>query len=115
MEDRLNAMIKEVKGTVKDLLQVEKELGTVRTRIEEIEGELRYYSNLVSMSTLTIKLYEKDIGSAAQMLQAERIQAGIETEEVEKAFNDLKTKRRRRAASPTLITRRSATASSAAS
>ena len=36
-------------GRIKDLLQAEKELGIWRTKIEEIEGELRYYANLVSL------------------------------------------------------------------
>ena len=91
MEERLIGIIKEGKGVIKDLLQAEKELGIWRTKIEEFEGELRYYANLVAHSTLTIKLYERDIRTQARVTENERIQAGIETEEVEKAFNDLKT------------------------
>ncbi len=90
MEERLIKIIKDGKGVIKDLLQAEKELGTWRTKIEELEGELRYYSNLVSLSTLTIKLYERDIRNAAQITENERIQAGIETEDVEIAFKELK-------------------------
>ena len=51
METRLLQIIKEGKGEIKQLLEAEKELGVWRTRIEECEGELRYYGNLVSLST----------------------------------------------------------------
>lgn len=85
MEERLLRIIKEGKGEIKDLLQAEKELGTWRTRIEEIEGELRYYANLVALSTLTIKLQEKEIRSPYGVVETERVQMGIEVEDVEKA------------------------------
>ena len=65
MEERLINIIKDGKGVIKDLLRAEKELGVWRTKIEEFEGELRYYANMVSLSTLTIKLYEKDIRTAS--------------------------------------------------
>lgn len=60
MEERLLQIIKQGKGEIKDLLAVEKELGNWRTRLEKIEGELRYYKNLIALSTLTITLYEKE-------------------------------------------------------
>jgi hypothetical protein len=88
MEERLLHIIKEGKGAIKDLLQAEKELGVWRTKIEEMEGELRYYSNLVSLSTLTINLYEKDIRVAAAVTESERVQTGIEVEDVEKAHQE---------------------------
>jgi len=39
----------------------ERELGVWRIKMEEMEGEIRYYANQVSLSTLTIALYEKEI------------------------------------------------------
>jgi hypothetical protein len=85
MEERLLNIIKTGKGEIKDLLQAEKELGVWRTKIEEIEGELRYYGNLVSLSTLTITLSEKEIRAPYAISETERIQMGIEVEDVEKA------------------------------
>jgi hypothetical protein len=85
MEERLLQIIKSGQGQIKDLLAAEKELGVWRTRIEEFEGELRYYQNLVSLSTLTITLYEKEIRSPYAILQTERVQMGLEVEDVEKA------------------------------
>jgi hypothetical protein len=86
MEERLLQIIKSGKGEIKDLLAAEKELGTWRTRIEEIEGELRYYRNLVSLSTLTITLYEKEIRAPFAIIETERVQMSLEVEEVDEAL-----------------------------
>jgi hypothetical protein len=85
MQERLLQMIKTGKGEIKDLLQAEKELGVWRTKIEEIEGELRYYANLVALSTLTINLSEKEIRAPAAITETERVQMGLEVEDVDKA------------------------------
>src|SRR5258706_2284708 len=47
MEERLLNIIKSGKGEIKDLLAAEKELGVYRTKIEKLEGEIRYYTNFV--------------------------------------------------------------------
>jgi len=86
MEERLLSIIKSGKGEIKDLLAVEKELGTWRTRIEEFEGELRYYSHQVALSTLTITLFEKEIAAPFGIVERERVQMGVEVEEVDQAM-----------------------------
>jgi Domain of unknown function (DUF4349)/Putative zinc-finger len=86
MEERLLKIIKEGKGQVKDLVLAEKELGNWRTKVEELEGELRFYAHQVALSTLTINLTEKEIRQAAVVTEIERVTTGIEVEDVEKAF-----------------------------
>src|SRR5262249_22741040 len=71
MEERLLAIIKEGKGQIKDLLAAEKELGEWRTKIEQFVGEMKYYDNLVSMATLNLTLYEKDIKTPASAIETE--------------------------------------------
>ncbi|MBA4064041.1 MAG: hypothetical protein C0501_10075 [Isosphaera sp.] len=88
MEGRLIQMIKEGKGEIKQLLEAERELGVWRTKIEEYEGEIRYFSNLASLSTLTITLTEKEIRAAAALTESERVQAGVEVEDVDKAYQE---------------------------
>jgi hypothetical protein len=88
MEERLLRIIKDGKGAIKDLLQAEKELGVWRTKIEEGEGEIRYFNNMASLATLTINLHEKNIRVAAEITESERVQAGIEVEDVEKAHQE---------------------------
>jgi hypothetical protein len=88
MEERLLAIIKSGKGEIKDLLAAEKELGAWRTKIEELEGELRYYANLAALSTLTITLAEKEIRAPYAVVETERVQMGIEVEDVDKALRE---------------------------
>jgi hypothetical protein len=85
MEERLLQIIKSGKGEIKDLLSVEKELGVWRTRIEEMEGELRFMAHQVALSTLTISITEKEIRAPYGMLETERINMGVEVGDVEKA------------------------------
>ncbi len=88
MEERLLNIIKSGKGEIKDLLAAEKELGVYRSKIEKLEGEIRYYNNLVSFSTLSITSVERDIRKAAFASQTEQVNMGIESEDVEKARAD---------------------------
>lgn len=44
---------------VKDILEIETQIGTLRADIESIEGRLKYLDNQVAYSTLTIAFYKK--------------------------------------------------------
>jgi hypothetical protein len=88
MEERLLAIIKDGKGQIKDLLQAEKELGEWRTRIETMMGEINYYNNLIAHSTLTISLYEREIRAPFALVETERVDFGLEVDDVEKAYAD---------------------------
>lgn len=86
MEERLLEIIRKGKGEIKDLLQAERELGEWRTKIEALEGEIRYYSSLISWSTLSISLYEKEIRTPFAVTETEKVSAGVEVEDVEAAY-----------------------------
>ncbi len=86
MEERLLDLIKNGKGEVKDLVEAEKQLGVYRVRIETLEGQERYYNNLVGMATLTITAYEKDIAKATAASEQELVSVSVETEEVEAKY-----------------------------
>jgi len=45
--------------TVEDMISIEKEMGTLRSDIESIEGRLRYLKDQVSQSTLTAEFYQR--------------------------------------------------------
>lgn len=85
VEKRLLQIIETGKGEVKDLIAAERELGTWRTKIEKMEGEIRYLANQVALSTLTINLVEKSIQTAAGMVVSEKVLMRVEVEEVAKA------------------------------
>jgi hypothetical protein len=57
LETRYKELLVKAK-TVDDLLAIEKEIGTLRTEIESIEGRLRYLQDRVSLSSLTIEYYQ---------------------------------------------------------
>ncbi len=44
---------------VSEVLEIEKEMGTLRAEIESIEGRLRYLKSQVAFSTLTVIYYER--------------------------------------------------------
>ncbi len=90
MEDRLLDIIKNGKGEVKDLLEAEKQLGVWREKIEQVEGEIRYDDNLVSLSTLSVTLIEKDIKAAAYSSETEQVNMALETSNVESAYDKAK-------------------------
>jgi hypothetical protein len=97
MEDRLLNIIKNSQGQIKDLLAAEKELAVWREKIEKTEGELRYYDNLVALSTLNISLFERDIRTPDTAKETENVDMGVETDDVDaqrlaaiKAIDDAK-------------------------
>jgi predicted nucleic acid-binding Zn-ribbon protein len=45
-------------GSIKEIMDVEKELGELRGEIESIEGRLRYLKSRISLSTLHMTFYE---------------------------------------------------------
>lgn len=57
LENRYKELLLKAK-TVQEILSIEKELGTLRTDIESIEGRLKYLKDQVSFSTLTVEYYE---------------------------------------------------------
>lgn len=85
MEERILSIIKTGKGEIKDLITAENALGEWRTKIEKLEGEMRYYSNQVSLSTMTISLSERALQTPFALVATENVSMRIEAEDVKKA------------------------------
>jgi hypothetical protein len=86
MEARLIEMLKNTKGKVSELLQVEKELARVRGEIEQMQGELKVYDSLIAYATVTVTLREKDLHEAAAYLLKENANLALYASDVEKTF-----------------------------
>ncbi len=86
LEERLLELLKKSKGNVKELLEVEKELGTVRAAIEQIEGEFKYLSHRIALSTLTLRLAEKEIGQPFEYLLTQSAQVRLAAHDVPTAY-----------------------------
>jgi hypothetical protein len=57
LEQRYIEILKKA-TTVSEMLEIEKEMGTLRADIESIEGRLNVLKNQVAFSTLTVTIYE---------------------------------------------------------
>ncbi len=62
LETRYQELLKRA-NTVEDILKIEEQIGKLRADIESAEGQLRYLSNQVALSTLTVTFYEKAVSS----------------------------------------------------
>lgn len=57
LEERYLSLLQRA-NTVTEILEIEKEIGNLRSEIESIEGRLQYLENRVGYSTLTLTFYE---------------------------------------------------------
>lgn len=48
---------------VEEVLKIEEQIGNLRADIESTEGQLRYLTNQVNLSTLTVTFYESNVNS----------------------------------------------------
>jgi glycine cleavage system regulatory protein len=69
LAERLRKLLSEAKGNVKELMEVEVQLGATNEAIEQIKGEIKYYDNLVGLSTITLRISEKDLGRPFEYVQ----------------------------------------------
>lgn len=69
LAERLKKLLAEGKGTVKELMEVEVQLGATNEAIESIKGEIKYYDNRIGLSTLTLQIAEKDLGQPFEYVQ----------------------------------------------
>jgi hypothetical protein len=59
LEERIVGLLEETKGTIKDVIEVERELGRVRGEIEKMEGRLRFLTNRAELTTVTVYIREQ--------------------------------------------------------
>jgi hypothetical protein len=58
LESRYSDLLKQAKN-VTEMLEIEKQIGQLRSEIESIEGRLKYLQHKVSFATLTMTFYER--------------------------------------------------------
>lgn len=58
LEDRYIDLLKKA-NNIKEILEIENQIGLLRTEIESIEGRMKYLESQISFSTLTLTFYEK--------------------------------------------------------
>jgi len=58
VKERLTAILQDKARTVKDILEVERELARVGEQIESIQGRMKYLDRQVELATITVNYYE---------------------------------------------------------
>jgi hypothetical protein len=86
LEERLIKLMAERKGEVKDFLEIEKELANVREKVEQIQGQLKYFDNMISLATIHLELMEKDMGTPVEYIQTQSANMAVAVSDVEKAY-----------------------------
>ena len=59
LEARILKLLERPEDEIKQVIEVERELGRVRGEIERMEGRIRYLSNRISMTTVTLEVIEE--------------------------------------------------------
>jgi DNA-binding FrmR family transcriptional regulator len=84
--DRLKKVLAEAKGSVKELMEVEVQMGATLEQIEAIKGELKFLGNQVDLATITLELAEKDLGQPFEYVQTLQSRIGLVTPDVDAAY-----------------------------
>lgn len=58
LEARMREILRTRAAKMEDLLEAEQQLSQVTEQIEQMEGQRRYYQQMVSLSTITVELHE---------------------------------------------------------
>ncbi len=84
--ERLKKVLAEAKGTVKELMDVEVQIGKTVEEIEAIKGELKYYDSVIGFSTIVLCLSERDLGQPFEVVETLQAGLGLSVREAEPAY-----------------------------
>ncbi|MDE3245967.1 MAG: DUF4349 domain-containing protein, partial [Acidobacteriota bacterium] len=65
LEARMRDILRTRASKMEDLLEAEQQLSQVTEQIEQMEGQRRYFQQMVSMSTITVELHEPLVATKA--------------------------------------------------
>jgi hypothetical protein len=86
LAERLKKVLAEGKGNVKELMEVEVQLGRVLEETDAIKGELKYYDNRVGLSTIDLRIGEKDLDQPFEVVESLQSTVGVTAENVDAAY-----------------------------
>lgn len=73
-EARLLEMAKTNTGNLRDLIQVEEKLNSVREQIETMEGRLRMFDNLTELTTITVSIMPASVPYPVELSFSKRLE-----------------------------------------
>ena len=86
LTERLKKILAEAKGTVKELMDVEVQIGRTVEEIEALKGELKYYDSIIGYSTIVLRLSERDLGQPFEVVETLQAALGLSVREAEPAY-----------------------------
>ncbi|HEX7897781.1 MAG TPA: DUF4349 domain-containing protein [Planctomycetota bacterium] len=84
--DRLKKVLAEAKGNVKELMEVEVQMGATLEQIEALKGELKYLDNQIGLATITLEIAEKDLGQPFEYVQTLQSRIGLVSADVDATY-----------------------------
>lgn len=81
--ERLKRVLAEAQGTVKELMDVEVQIGKTVEEIEALKGQLKYYDSVVGFSTIVLRLSEREPGPPAEVVETLQAALGVAVGDVE--------------------------------
>ena len=80
---RLRKVLEDGTGTVKELMEVEVQIGQTLEVIDRIKGELRYYDQHLVLSTIRLEIVENDIAAPFEYVETLSAKIGLVAEDVD--------------------------------
>ena len=90
--ERLKKVLADGKGGVKELLEVEVQIGQTLEEIDRLKGELKFYENRIALSTIVLQIAERDLGRPFEVVETLQSRIGLVALEAESLFATARTR-----------------------
>jgi len=84
--ERLKTMLAEAKGGVKDLLEVEVQIGRTIEEVEALKGQLKYYDSAIAFSTIEVQVSERDLRQPVEVVETLTATLALSVKEAEPVY-----------------------------
>jgi hypothetical protein len=83
--ERLRKLMAEAKGSAKELLEIEVQMGATIEELEKIKGLLKHHDQRIAYSTIELTLVERDLGQPHEVVQSLQSTIGLTSHDVDAA------------------------------
>lgn len=84
--ERLAKVLAAGQGKVTELMEVELQMSSVVEALEKIKGEIRYYDNIVGLSSVVLTIQEREPGQPHEVVEILRASFALSARDVETVF-----------------------------
>jgi hypothetical protein len=83
--ERLKKLMAEARGSAKELLEIEVQMGATIEELEKIKGLLKHHDQRIAYSTIELTLVERDLGQPHEIVQSLQSTIGLTSRNVDAA------------------------------